>query len=68
MLENHTDFLQLTAEKIMTKNPKSIEADTLAYNAYRTMEEFNITQLPVLNSGNYVGMVHLHDILKEGIF
>jgi len=68
MLEQHDDFLALSAEDIMTKNPKTIEADSLAYDAYRLMEQNNITQVPVVEGGIYKGMIHLHDILKEGIF
>ena len=68
MLEQHDDFLMLIAEDIMTKNPKTIEVDSLAYDAYRLMEQYNITQVPVVENGLYKGMIHLHDILKEGIF
>jgi arabinose-5-phosphate isomerase len=51
----------------MTKNPKTIAKEELAINAFNLMEEFNITQLAVMDNGDYIGMVHLHDILKEGI-
>ena len=68
MLEQHDEFLHLTAVDIMTKTPKTVSIDTLAYDAFRLMEQYHITQLPVVETGVYKGMIHLHDILKEGIF
>ena len=68
MLEKHTDFQHLTALDIMTRNPKTIQKDELAINALTIMRENNITQLPIMDNDNYVGIIHLHDILKEGIF
>ncbi len=67
MLEKHTDFHALTASDIMTRNPKTIQKEQLAVDALALMKENNITQLPVLDGKRYVGVVHLHDILKEGI-
>ena len=68
MLEKHNDFQYLTAADIMTKNPKTIDKDELAIDALTIMRENNITQLPIMSKGKYVGVIHLHDILKEGIF
>ncbi len=67
MLEKHTDLTKLTAADIMSANPKTIQKDRLAVDALGIMKENNITQLPVLDGKKYVGVVHLHDILKEGI-
>jgi arabinose-5-phosphate isomerase len=67
MLERTTDIRQLTAHDIMTKNPKTIEPDTLVVNALNLMQNNNITQLLVLEDKKYLGVIHLHDILKEGI-
>lgn len=67
MLENENDIHALRAEDIMCATPKFIEADALAAQALQLMEENNITQLLVMNRGKYCGIVHLHDILKEGI-
>ncbi len=67
MLEKHSDFKMLKAVDIMTANPKTIQKDQLAVDALGIMKENNITQLPVLEGEKYVGVVHLHDILKEGI-
>jgi arabinose-5-phosphate isomerase len=67
MLEKNTDFLQLTAKDIMTKKPKTIEPEKLVVDALALMRKNNITQLLVLKKGKYLGILHLHDILKEGI-
>ena len=67
MLEKGSDFASLTAKEIMTVNPKSVSPDILAVDALQLMESKNITQLIVEEKGKYVGFIHLHDILKEGI-
>jgi len=67
MLQNNTDTSSLTAGAIMSISPKTIDVDELAINAFNLMEANKITQLLVLNNGKYVGMIHLHDILREGI-
>ena len=67
MLEKTTDIRQITASDIMTNNPKTIEPDTLVVNALNLMQNNNITQLLVLEKKKYLGVIHLHDILKEGI-
>jgi len=67
MLEKNMDFIHLTAKDIMTKNPKTIEPEMMVVDALGLMRKNNITQLLVLKNGKYVGIIHLHDILKEGI-
>jgi len=67
MLEKNMDFTHLTAKDIMTKNPKTIEPEMMVVDALGLMRKNNITQLLVLKKGKYVGIIHLHDILKEGI-
>lgn len=67
MLEQKVDIDKLTALDIMTANPSAIEEDELVVNALEMMRENKITQLPVLKNGDYVGVVHMHDIIKEGI-
>ena len=67
MLENHQDTSNLTAKDIMSSNPKSIEADELAINALHKMRENNISQLIVTKQGMYAGIIHIQDLLKEGI-
>lgn len=67
MLEKNESVSHLEAKDIMTSTPKTIHSDALAINAFHLMENNNITQLAVMEENKYVGMVHLHDILKEGI-
>ena len=67
MLQKHDSFENLTAKEIMSVNPKTIDKEELAINAFYLMENNNITQLIVAKDGKYLGVVHLHDILKEGI-
>ena len=68
MLESNADIRVVSAADIMTKNPKEIELSELAAEGFRLMEKFNITQLVVTENKEYRGLVHLHDILKEGIY
>lgn len=66
MLENYQSVDDKTAGDIMTPNPKTIDKNTLVVDALSIMRQFNITQLLVLDGTNYVGVIHLHDILREG--
>ncbi len=67
MLEKTNSFENLLAKDIMSNNPKTIEADVLAVNAMDEMRRFNISQLVVEENGIYAGIIHLHDLIKEGI-
>ena len=67
MLENYENTSNLTAKDIMSSNPKEIEADELAANALHKMRENNISQLLVTKNGIYAGIIHIQDLLKEGI-
>lgn len=68
MLEKYKDVDGLKAADIMSPSPKVISEEELAYNAFMLMERNSITQLVVVGEGNiYRGMVHLHDILREGV-
>lgn len=67
MLEKHTDLATISAADIMGKSPKVIDKNELAANALHIMRENNITQLLVSDQGNYDGVVHIQDLLKEGI-
>ena len=67
MLQKTVEIQYLTAKNIMSSNPRTIESDTLVSDALDTMRKNNITQLLVADNGNYLGVIHLHDILKEGI-
>jgi arabinose-5-phosphate isomerase len=68
MLEKHHDISSLTAKDIMTANPKTLDADAMAIDALNTLEKHGITQILVVNKEAYVGIIHLHDLIKEGIF
>ena len=69
MLERNKDYLHLTARDVMTHQPKTIYYDTLAVEALELMKKKSITNLFVTDEkGNYIGVLHLHDIIKEGIF
>jgi len=67
MLMNNPRLDQIKASDIMTKNPKHVEPGALVVDALETMRRFNITQLPVVEAGKYKGVIHIHDIIKEGI-
>ncbi|MCX2449811.1 KpsF/GutQ family sugar-phosphate isomerase [Pedobacter sp. PLR] len=67
MLEKHTNLADIKASDLMNPHPKKIEKDLLAINALEMIKENNITQLLVTDGGAYFGMIHLHDLLQEGI-
>ena len=67
MMQQYEDVKPLKAKDIMSVSPKTIGEDELAVNAFHMMEQNSITQLVVSDNGKYIGLVHLHDILKEGI-
>ena len=67
MLNKTENIFGLTAKDIMTNNPKMIKSSDRVADALNIMEDFSITQLVVVDDGEYKGIVHLHDILKEGI-
>ncbi|MGB0891638.1 MAG: KpsF/GutQ family sugar-phosphate isomerase [Flavobacteriaceae bacterium] len=69
MLSKTTDISSFTAKDIMSSNPKTMNIDAMAVDALDTLESNSITQILVVdNHKNYVGVVHLHDLIKEGIF
>ena len=67
MLNDRDNIAGVTATDIMTRNPKTIKSSDMAVDALNTMENHSITQLVVVDNGEYMGILHLHDILKEGI-
>lgn len=67
MLTKTTNFTGLTAKDIMSANPKRISSDQLAVDAKEVMETYGISQLIVESNGTYAGIVHIHDLVKEGI-
>ena len=67
MLAKTENFTNLSAIDIMTKNPKSIDINAMAVDAMQLMEKHQITQLLVTDNEMYAGVIHLHDLMKEGI-
>jgi arabinose-5-phosphate isomerase len=67
MLQKYDEIKNLKAQEIMTKNPRFISSNAKAIDALYLMEDYKISQLLVINDGQYMGIIHLHDILKEGI-
>jgi len=67
MLEKKTDIGVLKAEDIMSSSPRTINPDTLVIHALSLMRQNNITQLLVVDKNKYIGVIHIHDILREGI-
>lgn len=68
MLERNVDIQTTVAKEVMSKSPRTIDAQSLAVEAFHIMEQNNINQLVVLKGEKFKGIIHLHDILKEGIF
>jgi arabinose-5-phosphate isomerase len=67
MLEKTTDLTHIKAKNIMGKNPRTISKNTLAVDALQEMRSRSITQLIAVDGTEYMGIVHLHDLLKEGL-
>jgi arabinose-5-phosphate isomerase len=67
MLEKTNTIENIQAGHIMTENPKTIESNEMAVNALDIMRNNNITQLIVVENKKYTGVIHLHDLIREGI-
>jgi arabinose-5-phosphate isomerase len=67
MLLNKSNIAGITAKNIMSPHPKSVDKNTMAVDALTRMKEHNISQLIITDKSKYVGMIHLHDLIKEGI-
>ena len=67
MLERGGSFDKLVATDIMSLNPKTIDAGELAVKAFNLMETNKITSVIVMEGEKYIGLVHIHDIIREGI-
>jgi arabinose-5-phosphate isomerase len=67
MLEHHSDYSKLKAIDIMNQYPKTIQGAELAIRALEIMRANNISQLVVLEGARYTGMIHIHDLIKEGL-
>jgi arabinose-5-phosphate isomerase len=67
MLEKNSSLETIKAADIMTLNPKTITAEALAMEALNLLRNFDITQLVVANNKQYLGVLHLHDLVREGL-
>lgn len=67
MMLHHKQIEGLKARDVMGTSPKTTEKDTMAVDALLLMRQHNISQLVITDKGKYVGMIHLHDLVKEGI-
>jgi len=67
MLSKVDDFSTLTAKDIMSENPKRIDVNAMAVDAMEVLETYGISQILVEDKGNYAGVVHVHDLIREGI-
>lgn len=67
MLESGRDISTLQARDIMSPNPKWIESSELAIQAKDLLSQYNITQVVVMDGSQYNGILHLHDLMREGL-
>ncbi|AEM69358.1 KpsF/GutQ family protein [Allomuricauda ruestringensis DSM 13258] len=67
MLSKYDNINGLTARDIMTSNPKTIDVDTLAVKALKLLQEKSISQLLAFDGDTYAGVVHIHNLINEGI-
>jgi arabinose-5-phosphate isomerase len=67
MLAISDNISNITAKEIMSKNPKTITSDSMAIEARKLMESSEISQLIVLKNNKYAGVIHIHDLIREGI-
>jgi arabinose-5-phosphate isomerase len=67
MLEQHDTIHQLTAADIYHKSPVTIESDVLAVVGLSLMEQKDISQIIVAKGSQFLGMIHIHDLMREGI-
>jgi arabinose-5-phosphate isomerase len=69
LVEKTEHFFHIPVKEVMNANPKIVFADTIAYTAYKKMEQYGIIAMPVIDRReNLVGVIHLHDIMRSGIF
>jgi arabinose-5-phosphate isomerase len=67
MIEHTRNLEGISAKDIMNAGAKTIDANELAANAVSLMRELKVSQLIVLENNEYIGMVHIHDLNKEGL-
>ena len=67
MLRNNDAFIHLTAADIMSKDPKTVDQDMMAIEALDVLQKNKISQLIAVEDGKYAGIVHIHNLIREGI-
>lgn len=67
MLEKDANLASVKASEIMTVNPKTIAVDALAVEALDMLRQYDISQLAVTDGARYLGIIHLHDLIREGL-
>jgi len=67
MMEKEFSLTEMNAADIMNPHPKTINAEKLAVNALDAMRKNEITQLVVVKENIYAGIIHLHDLVREGL-
>jgi arabinose-5-phosphate isomerase len=67
MLEKGTPIDSLTAADIMTPSPRVIHPEELAVVALDVLTRHHISQLVVADQKNYKGILHIHDLMREGL-
>ena len=66
-LANGNDVMSMLAKDLMSKNPKTVAEDMLAVQVLDKMQQHKITQIIVMKGQQYMGMIHLHDLIREGL-
>ncbi len=67
MLQTQSDLSNIQAKDIMSPSPRTVDSQERVERALSILEDYSITQLLVTDQDKYIGIIHLHDILKEGI-
>ncbi|MBC7850870.1 MAG: CBS domain-containing protein, partial [Chitinophagaceae bacterium] len=67
MLEKNDSLQGVKATDIMTTHPRTVSADALAVEALDLLRTYDITQLAVVDGRKYLGIIHLHDLVREGL-
>ena len=67
MLEKSDNIQLITAKDILSAHPKTIQPSLLAIEALDVLRNNDISQLVVAENGVYLGILHIHDLIKEGI-
>ena len=66
-MEKNTDPLNIIVSKIISRNPKTVKHSLLAFDALQIMNKNKITNLIVTKENNYIGMLHIHDLINAGL-